>query len=300
MASEEQRFGYGSVEDYERLEKIGEGTYGVVYKAKCRNGDLVALKKIRLEHFDEGIPSTAIREISLIKNLNHPNVIKLKQLIHNEDKLYLVFDFLEKDLKKMMDLGAPLLDKETVRSLLKQLLEGLHHCHSNRVFHRDLKPHNLLISKEGQLQIADFGLARSFTLPIKTYTHEIITLWYRPPEVLLGQRAYGSPVDIWSVGCIFYEMAHRKPMFLGDSEIDQIFKIFQVMGTPSDSNWNGVGKLPDFKSTFPKWKPMNLEEICPALDGDGIDLLKKMCAMNPRERITAKEALKHVFSIPFL
>jgi cyclin-dependent kinase len=160
------------MERYQKMEKIGEGTYGVVYKAKDRvTGEIIALKKIRLEAEDEGIPSTAIREISLLKELQHPNIVK---------------------------------------SFLYQLLTGVAYCHHHRVLHRDLKPPNLLINREGQLKLADFGLARAFGIPVRSYTHEVVTLWYRAPDVLLGSRKYSTPVDIWSVGCIFAEMANGR------------------------------------------------------------------------------------------
>jgi serine/threonine protein kinase len=198
----------------------------------------VALKKIRLEHADEGIPSTAIREIALLQELSHPNIVQLKDIVHGENKLYLVFEYFNLDLKKYLDqVGGPLQPK-SVKHLLHQLLLGLVHCHKRRIMHRDLKPSNLLIDPKGQhLKIADFGLARTFGLPLKSYTHEVVTLWYRAPEILLGQKVYSTAVDIWSVGCIFFEMAHKRPLFYGDSEIGQIFKIFKIMGTPTDESW---------------------------------------------------------------
>lgn len=124
--------------------------------------------------------------------------------------------------------------------------------------HRDLKPQNLLIDKNGVIKLADFGLARAFGLPVKTYTHEVVTLWYRAPEILLGQKQYSTPVDIWSIGCIYAEMAQRRALFAGDSEIDQIFKIFQAQGTPNENHWPSALKLQDFKPTFPKWKGIPL------------------------------------------
>lgn len=189
----------------------------------------MALKKIKLEHADEGIPSTAMREIALLQELNHPNIVKLKDIAHGENKLYLIFEYASLDLKKYLDIKGGPLPARTVKHLLYQLLEGLVHCHKRRIMHRDLKPSNLLIDSEGkQLKIADFGLARSFGLPMKSYTHEVVTLWYRAPEILLGQKLYTTAVDMWSVGCIFYEMAHKRSLFLGDSEIGQIFKIFKI------------------------------------------------------------------------
>lgn len=162
----------------------------------------------------EGVPSTAIREISLLKELNHPNIVKLLDVIHTENKLYLVFEFLHQDLKKFMDAsaltGIPL---PLIKSYLFQLLQGLAFCHSHRVLHRDLKPQNLLINAEGSIKLADFGLARAFGVPVRTYTHEVVTLWYRAPEILLGCKYYSTAVDIWSLGCIFAEMVWRLARF---------------------------------------------------------------------------------------
>jgi cyclin-dependent kinase len=231
---------------------------------------VVALKKIRLEAEDEGVPSTAIREISLLKEMKHPNVVQLFNIVYVDDcKLYLVMELLDCDLKKYMDalpvheggrgrtlpdgstMSANLgLDGAMVKKFMAQLVEGVRYCHSHRILHRDLKPQNLLIDREGNLKLGDFGLARAFGVPLRTYTHEVIntghetrhlslpakycsskvvTLWYRSPEILLGGRQYSTTVDMWSVGAIFAEMCTRKPLFPGDSEIDQIFKIFRCV-----------------------------------------------------------------------
>jgi cyclin-dependent kinase len=192
------------MERYQKLEKIGEGTYGVVYKAKDRiTNEIVALKKIRLEAEDEGIPSTAIREISLLKELQHPNIVRLYDVVHTERKLTLVFEYLDQDLKKYLDVCVSGLEISILKSFLYQLLNGVAYCHDHRVLHRDLKPQNLLINREGELKLADFGLARAFGIPVRSYTHEVVTLWYRAPDVLMGSRKYSTPVDIWSIGCIF-------------------------------------------------------------------------------------------------
>ena len=161
--------------------------------------------------------------------------------------------------------------------------------------HRDLKPQNLLIDKEGNIKLADFGLARAFGLPVKTLTHEVVTLWYRAPEILLGQKAYSTPVDIWSIGCIFSELAQKRPLFAGDSEIDQIFKIFRTQGTPTESHWPGALKLPDFKASFPKWKAQPLTKQVDKLDAVGMDLLQSMVALDPAKRISARMALRHPY-----
>ncbi|KAM7267858.1 hypothetical protein ACFE04_010024 [Oxalis oulophora] len=284
------------MEQYEKVEKIGEGTYGVVYKARDRKtNETIALKKIRLEQEDEGVPSTAIREISLLKEMNHGNIVRLQDVVHSEKRLYLVFEYLDLDLKKHMDSTPDFAkDPRVVKTFLYQILRGIAYCHSHRVLHRDLKPQNLLIDRRtNALKLADFGLARAFGIPVRTFTHEVVTLWYRAPEILLGSRHYSTPVDIWSVGCIFAEMVNQRPLFPGDSEIDELFKIFRIMGTPNEDTWPGVTSMPDYKSAFPKWPSKNLESLVPTLDPLGIDLLTKMLAMDPSKRITARSALEH-------
>lgn len=281
---------------YYKIEKIGEGTYGVVYKAKDKQtNEIVALKKIRLEAEDEGVPSTAIREISLLKELPHANIVNLKDVVHVDSKLYLVFEFLDQDLKKYMDFVGKKLHRMLVKSYLQQLIKGIEFCHAHRVLHRDLKPQNLLIDRQGVLKLADFGLARAFGLPVRTYTHEVVTLWYRAPEILLGGKQYSTPVDMWSAGCIFAEMVCRAPLFPGDSEIDQLFRIFRLLGTPTEETWPGVTSYPDFKSTFPQWNPRALSEVVRDLDHLGLDLLSKMLQYEPSQRISAREALAHPY-----
>ena len=284
------------LEKYAKVEKVGEGTYGVVYKCRIKEtNDFVALKKIRLENEDEGIPSTSIREISILKQLRHPNIVYLIDLIHGEKKLYLVFEYMDHDLKRFLDINNGPLSPELVKSYLFQILIAINFCHSKRILHRDLKPQNLLIDKDGIIKVADFGLARSFGVPIKTLTHEILTLWYRAPEILLGQKEYSTPVDMWSIGLIFYEMAHRKPLFAGDCEIDQIFKIFQMFGTPNEKTWPGVTKLPEFKLTFPQFKGKGINAYNRNIDNVGLDLLSKMIQLDPSKRISAKQALQHPY-----
>lgn len=149
--------------------------------------------------------------------------------MHHDAKLYLVFEFLDMDLKRYMDTlpDGRTMEAEQVKKFTYQMLEGLAYCHSHRILHRDLKPQNLLVESGSTIKLADFGLARAFNVPLRTYTHEVVTLWYRAPEILLGSRTYSTPVDMWSVGCIFAEMARRKPLFPGDSEIDELYKIFR-------------------------------------------------------------------------
>ncbi|KAH8287934.1 hypothetical protein KR018_008441 [Drosophila ironensis] len=286
------------MEDFEKIEKIGEGTYGVVYKGRNRvTGQIVAMKKIRLESDDEGVPSTAIREISLLKELKHPNIVCLEDVLMEENRIYLIFEFLSMDLKKYMD-SLPVdkqMDSKLVRSYLYQITSAILFCHKRRVLHRDLKPQNLLIDKDGIIKVADFGLGRSFGIPVRIFTHEIVTLWYRAPEVLLGSPRYSCPVDIWSIGCIFAEMATRKPLFQGDSEIDQLFRMFRILKTPTEDIWPGVTSLPDYKNTFPCWSTNQLTNQLKNLDANGIDLIQSMLIYDPVHRISAKNILEHPY-----
>lgn len=269
----------------------------MVYKAQHKSsGDTVALKKIRLELEDEGVPSTALREISLLKELEHPNIVRLRDVEHQQspNRLYLVFEWLDQDLRKYMDNLSGPMKPELLRSYMSQMLLGLEFCHATGVFHRDLKPQNLLIDRAGVLKIADFGLARAFSLPFRTYTHEVVTLWYRAPEILLGQRRYGLPVDMWSVGTIFAEMVNRRPLWPGECEIDELYRIFRTLGTPDDCSWPGVTALPDYQSVFPDWIKQPLHKEVP-LDDVGLDLLEKTLIYDPATRISARQALRHPY-----
>lgn len=220
------------MEKYQKIDKLGEGTYGVVYKAECKeSGSIVALKRIRLDNEEQGIPCTAVREISLLRELRHPNVVRLLDILHTERKLTLVFEYLESDLKRYLETEASGPDAAERTRLhlapifLRQLLQGLAYCHAQLVLHRDLKPQNILVSRRGELKIADFGLARTFSAPVRSYSSEVVTLWYRSPDVLLGNRFYSTNIDIWSVGCIFAEMVTGKPLFQGTDSTDQLHSI---------------------------------------------------------------------------
>jgi len=287
---------------FQKLNKIGEGTYGVVYKAKDKlTGDILALKKIRLEAEDEGIPSTAIREIALLKQLQHPNIVRLYDVVHTEKRLTLVFEFLDQDLKKYLDTHADKgIQAFTIKSFLFQLLSGINYCHKNRVLHRDLKPQNLLINiQHGQLKLADFGLARAFGIPVRSLTHEVVTLWYRSPDVLMGSKHYSTSVDMWSIGCIFAEMVTGRPLFPGTSEKDQLLKIFVLLGTPSLASWPGQAKLPQYKNDFPVYEARDLAKLFPTLNKTGLDILRKFLRFDPDTRISAQEALAHPYFAEF-
>ena len=264
-----------------------------------QTGQFVALKEIHLDS-EEGTPSTAIREISLMKELKHENIVSLYDVIHTENKLMLVFEYMDKDLKKYMDSyqnpsggtrGA--LDPATIKSFMWQLLRGIAFCHDNRVLHRDLKPQNLLINAQGQLKLGDFGLARAFGIPVNTFSNEVVTLWYRAPDVLLGSRTYNTSIDIWSAGCIMAEMFTGRPLFPGTTNEDQLLKIFRLMGTPSERSWPGISQFPEYKQTWPVYATQELRNILPQVDSLGLQLLGQLLQLRPEMRCSAQQALAH-------
>ncbi|NWT25734.1 CDK18 kinase, partial [Cardinalis cardinalis] len=221
--------GFGKLETYIKLDKLGEGTYATVFKGRSKlTENLVALKEIRLEH-EEGAPCTAIREVSLLKNLKHANIVTLHDIIHTERCLTLVFEYLDNDLKQYLENCGNLMSVHNVKIFMFQLLRGLAYCHGRKILHRDLKPQNLLINERGELKLADFGLARAKSVPTKTYSNEVVTLWYRPPDVLLGSTEYSTPIDMWGVGCIHYEMVTGRPMFPGSTVKEELHLIFRLL-----------------------------------------------------------------------
>lgn len=269
--------GYGKIESYQKLEKLGEGTYATVYKAQSTiNHSFVALKEIRLEH-EEGAPCTAIREVSLLRKLKHANIVTLHDVIYTEKALILVFEYLEKDLKQYMDDCKNNLSMVNVKLFLFQLLRGLAFCHSEKILHRDLKPQNLLINQRGELKLADFGLARAKSIPTKTYSNEVVTLWYRPPDVLLGSTDYSTHIDMWGVGCIFYEMTCGKPLFPGTKVEDELLLIFRTLGSPTEETMPGIGTNKEYLALnipkFTSYDPAYVTSITSRLDANGIDLL---------------------------
>lgn len=281
---------------YKKLVVLGEGTYGRVYKAYDKETQqYVAVKKCLMDLTTEGFPPTALREVSFLQSLNHPSVVKLNNIIATETNMYLVFEFLEEDLGNYIQNLKTSLPLECIRKFMVQLLKGVYYLHSNRIIHRDLKPQNLLLDKTLNLKIGDFGLARGFQVPLRPYTNSVQTLWYRAPEILLGSSNYSMEIDMWSVGCIFGELVRGEPLFPTKSYVDQLWALFGMLGTPTEKTWPGVSSLPYFRTNFPRWEPNDLKVFFPELDFYALDLLKKLLIMNPRERITITQAIKHPF-----
>uniref|UniRef100_A0A6G1SCA4 cyclin-dependent kinase n=1 Tax=Aceria tosichella TaxID=561515 RepID=A0A6G1SCA4_9ACAR len=291
--------GFGNEATYSKLHVLGAGTYSIVYKGSSRlTNKLVALKEIHLER-EEGVPFTAIREVSLLKQLKHFNIITLHDIIYTHKTLTLVFEFVDRDLSRYLDECDHKINLNNVRLYLFQLLRALEYCHRRKVLHRDIKPQNILISSVGELKLADFGLARAQSFPTKTYTDEVVTLWYRPPDVLLGNVGYGTCIDMWGVGCIFFEMIAGFTLFIGTTPKKQIECIFEIIGTPNEIDWPGISMDLKYNDiNIPHYPGRSLAAITPRLSGnphDEIDLLGMLLKCNPKHRISSSDALHHKY-----
>ncbi|KAM7464723.1 hypothetical protein LguiA_032844 [Lonicera macranthoides] len=296
--------GCRSVDEFERLNKIDEGTYGVVYRARDnKTGEIVALKKVKMEKEREGFPLTSLREINILLSFHHSSIVDVKEVVvgSNLDSIFMVMEYMEHDLKALMETMKQPFSQSEVKCLMLQLLEGVKYLHDNWVLHRDLKTSNLLLNNRGDLKICDFGLARQYGSPSKPYTHLVVTLWYRAPELLLGAKQYSTAIDMWSLGCIMAELLSKEPLFNGRTEVDQLDKIFRTLGTPNETIWPGFSKLPGVKVNFVKHQYNLLRRKFPAtsftgtpvLSDAGFDLLNKLLTYDPEKRITAEAALSH-------
>uniref|UniRef100_A0A182PHB1 cyclin-dependent kinase n=1 Tax=Anopheles epiroticus TaxID=199890 RepID=A0A182PHB1_9DIPT len=293
--------GCRSVEEFLCLNRIEEGTYGVVYRAKDkRTEEIVALKRLKMEKEKEGFPITSLREINTLLKGQHPNIVTVREIVvgSNMDKIFIVMDYVEHDLKSLMETmkhKKQVFLPGEVKCLTQQLLRAVAHLHDNWILHRDLKTSNLLLSHKGILKVGDFGLAREYGSPLKPYTSIVVTLWYRAPELLLCCKEYSTPIDIWSVGCIFAEFLSMAALFPGKTEIDQLNRIFKDLGTPNEKIWPGYSELPAVqKMTFTEYPVSNLRKKFAHLTSElGISLLQGLLTFDPKQRLTAEAALQH-------
>ncbi|CAL1714766.1 unnamed protein product [Somion occarium] len=260
----------------------------------------IAIKKIKVGQFKDGLDMSAIREVKYLRELKHQNVIELLDVFSSKTNLNLVLEFLDTDLELVIKDRSLVFLPSDIKAWMAMTFRGLEFCHRNWILHRDLKPNNLLIAADGQLKLADFGLARDFADPGYKMTCQVITRWYRPPELLFGCRYYSTAVDIWSVGCIFAELMLRTPYLPGESDMDQLKTIFRALGTPTEEDWPGHTKLPDYVplGQFPKTP---LRDLFTAASADCLNLLNKCLVYDPKKRISAKEALNHpyFFALPY-
>jgi len=290
---------------YEEINVIGNGAYGTVYKARDTLSDtIVAIKKVKLALTEDGVPMSVLREISLLKQLgkaNHPNIVRLLDICHGqrmdrEMVLYLVFEHVDQDLNLYIErCPAPGLAPARTKDIMWQILSGVDFLHSHRIVHRDLKPQNILVSRDGSVKLADFGLARIYDFS-SLLTTVVVTLWYRSPEILLG-TTYATPVDLWSCGCILAELFLRKPLFPGQYEIDQLGKIFGVLGTPSEAEWPANSSV--VREAFTVQRSQAIEDLMAGIDPQALDLLKKLLVFSGEQRISASRALTHPYFSEF-
>ncbi|KAI0938437.1 hypothetical protein AcV5_000119 [Taiwanofungus camphoratus] len=308
--------GCGRQQDYDLLTKLGEGTFGEVHKAVHREkGHAVALKRILMHNEKEGMPVTALREIKILKALRHPCIIDILDMfvVKSQGKdsplsVYMVFPYMDHDLAGLLENERVKLSPSQIKLYMKQLLEGTEYMHRNHILHRDMKAANLLISNTGSLKIADFGLARAFDPNIvrggefredargkeRKYTNCVVTRWYRPPELLLGARQYGGEVDLWGIGCVLGEMFMRRPILPGSSDLDQLDRIWQLCGTPNQHSWPNYDTLPGCEGVkrFNVY-PRRLKQVYDMIGSETVDLMDKLLTCNPRDRLTAAQALEH-------
>ncbi|XP_042054957.1 probable serine/threonine-protein kinase At1g54610 [Salvia splendens] len=286
-------------DSFVKIDKIGQGTYSNVYKAKdAITGKVVALKKVRFDKLEPESVRFMAREILILRRLDHPNVVKLQGLATSRMScsLYLVFDYMEHDLAGLVASPGIKFTEPQVKCYMNQLLSGLEHCHNRHVLHRDIKGSNLLIDDGGVLKIADFGLASTFDPNSKQpMTSRVVTLWYRPPELLLGATHYGEGIDLWSAGCILAELFAGKPIITGRTEVEQLHRIFKLCGSPSEEYWK-KSKLPHATTFKPQQSYKRcIRETFKDFPQSALSLIDTLLAIDPSERQTATAALKSEF-----
>ncbi|KAL2239670.1 UNVERIFIED_CONTAM: Serine/threonine-protein kinase MHK [Sesamum indicum] len=282
------------MERYRILAELGNGTSGSVYKAvHIETSDIVAVKKMKRKfyHWEECVN---LREVKSLRKLNHPNVIKLLEIVQENNELFFIFEYMDHNLYQIMKDRQESFSEEEIRGLMYQVLQGLAHVHKHGYIHRDLKPENLLVTNN-KIKIADFGLARELS-SIPPYTDYVSTRWYRAPEVLLQSSFYTPAIDMWAIGAILAELFTLCPIFPGESEIDQLYKICCVLGAPDWKTFpeaTNISRLVDI--TYSEIMAADLSDVIPNASLEAIDLIKQLCSWDPLKRPTADECMRHPF-----
>ncbi|KAL8238995.1 hypothetical protein R6Q59_015562 [Mikania micrantha] len=282
------------MERYKIIKEVGNGSFGVVWRAlNKQNGEVVAIKKMKRKYYswEECIN---LREVKSLRKMNHPNIVKLKEVVRENDILYFVFEYMECSLYQLMKDRQKFFLEAKIKNWCFQVFQGLAYMHQRGYFHRDLKPENFLVSKDA-IKIADFGLAREIVSQ-PPYTDYVSTRWYRAPEVLLQAPTYGPAVDMWAMGAIMAELFTLRPLFPGSSEADEIYKICSVIGSPTESSWaEGFELASTINYLFPDLGGVNLSALVPSASKEAVSLIASLCSWNPRKRPTASEVLQHPF-----
>ncbi|CAE7571136.1 cdk1 [Symbiodinium natans] len=293
--------GHGLCGDYLMMEHLGKGAFGEVTEAEhMSTKHVVAIKKVSYdpEVFGHGVPAFAVLEVALVRKFEHPNVVRLLDVHVGRYDIQMVFELHPADLRMVLKQSSGRMSIEEVRQYSANILDGLCACHTIQLLHRDIKPQNILVSAEGILKIADFGQAR-ISDPQQPLTLQVVTLWYRSPELLLGAARYGFEVDCWSAGCVIAEMCTGRPLFPGGSQIDTLLQIFQLLGTPSCTNWPQGRQLHHFRDTFPKWPGTGLQPVLDVRPGlcahEGHELLSGLLCLQPDRRLSSRQACRHQF-----
>lgn len=279
---------------YKVTKTLGDGTYGSVLRAQNNaTGEWVAIKKMKQKYYSWE-ECMKLREINSLRKLIHPNIVKLKEVIRENDDLHMVFEHMEANLYEFMKARLKPIEERKVRNIMYQTLQALHYCHKGGYFHRDMKPENLLITGD-TLKLADFGLAREIRAR-PPFTDYVSTRWYRAPEVLLRSSVYNSPIDIWACGGIMAELYTLRPLFPGSSESDQLYKTCSVLGTPSQSAWpEGYKLAAQIGFRWPQFTPTKLEQLIPQASADGINVMNGMFAWDPNKRLNTAKVLAHPY-----
>lgn len=285
------------MERYKIIKEIGDGTFGSVWRAlNKQSGEIVAIKKMKRKYYSWE-ECMNLREVKSLRRMNHPNIVKLKEVIRENDILYFIFEYMDCNLYQLIKDRSRLFSEAEVRNWCFQIFQALAYMHQRGYFHRDLKPENLLVSKD-IIKVADFGLAREVSSQ-PPYTEYVSTRWYRAPEVLLQSSAYGSAVDMWAMGAIMAELFTLRPLFPGSSEVDEIYKICSVIGSPDQNSWaEGLKLAEGMNYQFPQFSSVQLSALIPSASVEAVNLISLLCSWDPSKRPTAAEALQHSFFQP--